>query len=526
MNHTKLISLFLTVTLLVACKPKAVVPEQYSEVPQTANIYPDYVGVTVPPNIAPLNFMVRDSLATAYVAQLQGGDAQLLAAAGEDGIVQMDSTEWRQLLTASRGADVTVTIYAKRPDGWVRFSPHVISVAEEPIDAFLSYRLIEPGYEVYRQMGLYQRNLTTFEQTPIYENNRMYDDDENHCVNCHNYRSGSTRDMLFHVRASHGGTVIVQDGKAHKVQIKDSTLLASAVYPSWHPRENLIAFSTNVTGQIFHVYHQEKIEVLDKGSDLLLYDVSANEISHVLRTSDDYETFPCWSPDGSTLYYCNAPMGHIVPSSLSDSIRNMLLTSRYADIRYNLMSIPFDAKTRRFGQPRLEVDAVSDSMSISVPRVSPDGRFVLYTRGSYGNFHIWHTSSDLWVKDLERDSCYALSEANSPDVDSFHSWSSNGRWFAVSSRRMDSNYTRIFLAYFDKEGRARKAFVLPQEDPEMNYLLLRSYNVPELTRDAVSISRRDLSECVLQTDGEPCTYRANPTAIIQLDGTTGASPKK
>ena len=511
--------------LFFGCNPKAEVPSQFAEAGSEASIYPDYTNIVVPPNIAPLNFIVRDSLATAYVAQLQGGGQELLAAATENGVMQMDTTAWRALLTASKGGDVEVSIYAKRPDGWVHFKPHKISVAEEPIDAFLSYRLIEPGYELYRQLGIYQRNLTTFDEVPVYENNREYNDGENHCINCHNYRMGSTESMLFHVRSNHGGTIIVQDGKAHKIQLKDSTIITSGVYPSWHPTENLVAFSTNKTGQAFHLYYPEKLEVMDERSDLLLYDVTKNEVSHILRTYNDLETFPCWAPDGRTLYYCTTNIKPLLDPSVPDSLTTQQLLLKFDSIRYNLMSIPFDPQTRSFGKPRLEVNASVENKSISVPRVSPDGRYVLYTKGDYGQFHIWHKSSDLWVKDLQTDSCYALTEANSPDVDSFHSWSSNSRWFVFSSRRMDGNYTRPFIAYFDKQGRAHKAFVLPQEDPEWNVLLLKSYNVPELTRDAVSIPMSELHRCIYETDGENATYKANPTAIVRLDGTTGASPK-
>ena len=516
----------ITVALLLsACKPKAEVPSQFTEADAEACIYPDYKDIVVPPNIAPLNFIVRDSAATAYVAQLQGGGQELLAGASDNGVIQMDSVEWRALLNASKGGDVEVNVYAQHPDGWVHFKAHKFSVAEEPIDSYLTYRLIEPGYELYRQLGIYQRNITTFEQVPVYENNREYADGENHCINCHNYRMGSTESMLFHVRANHGGTIIVQDGKAHKIQLKDSTIITSGVYPSWHPTENLVAFSTNKTGQAFHLYYPEKIEVMDERSDLLLYDVTNNEVSHIIRTADDLETFPCWSPDGRTLYYCSARRNHLLEPSLPDSTITQQLLLKFDSIRYNMMSIPFDPKTRSFGQPRMEVNAASENKSISVPRVSPDGRYILYTKGDYGQFHIWHTSSDLWVKDLQTDSCYALTEANSPDVDSFHSWSSNSRWFVFSSRRMDANYTRLFIAYFDKQGKAHKPFVIPQEDPEWNILLLKSFNVPELSRDAVRISMQDLHHCIYETEGENATYKPNPTAIVILDGTTGASER-
>jgi len=517
--------LYLTLFVIVGCKPKAEVPNQFVEVDAEARIYPDYKDVVVPPNIAPLNFIVSDSVATAFVAQLQGGGQEVLAAAAENGTVQMDSAQWRSLLIACKGSDISVNVYAKHPDGWVRFKPYKISVAEEPIDAFLTYRLIEPGYELYRQLGIYQRNITTFEEVPVYENNRQYNDGENHCINCHNYRMGSTESMLFHVRSNHGGTIIVQDGKVHKIQLKDSTIITSGVYPSWHPTENLVAFSTNKTGQAFHLYHSEKLEVMDEKSDLLLYDVTNNEVSHIIRTTDDMETFPCWASDGRTLYYCSAKRNYLLNPSLPDSLVTQQLLLKFDSIRYNLMSISFDPKTHSFGRPQVVVNAASENKSISVPRVSPDGRYILYTKGDYGQFHIWHKSSDLWVKDLQTDSCYALNEANSPDVDSFHSWSSNGRWFVFSSRRMDGNYTRPFIAYFDRQGRAHKAFVLPQEDPEWNILLLKSYNVPELSRDAVSISMQDLHHCIYETEGDSAIYKANPTAIIQLDGTTAASKK-
>lgn len=523
-RHAFIVNCILFVIFIASgCKPKAELPSQYVEVDAVAQIYPDYMDIVIPPNIAPLNFIVRDSSSTAYVAQLQGDGEVLLVAATEDGVMKMDSVGWRNLLNASKGGRIEVNIYANRPDGWVHFKPYKIDVAEEPIDTFLSYRLIEPGYELYRQLGIYQRNLTNFTEVPIYENNREYLDGENHCINCHNFRMGSTESMLFHVRANHGGTIIVQDGKARKIQLKDSTIITSGVYPSWHPTENLVAFSTNKTGQAFHLYHPEKLEVLDESSDLLLYDVTKNEVCHIIRTSDDMETFPCWSPDGHTLYYCSAKRNYLLDPSLPDSIINQQLLVKFDSIYYDLMSISFDPKTRSFGQPRMEVNASSENKSISVPRVSPDGRYILYTKGDYGQFHIWHKSSDLWVKDLQTNDCYPLTEANSPDVDSFHSWSSNSRWFVFSSRRMDGNYTRPFIAYFDKNGKAHKAFVIPQEDPEWNILLLRSYNVPELSRDAVRISMKELRQCIYQTEGENATYKQNPTAIVILDGTTGAS---
>lgn len=146
-------------------------------------------------------------------------------------------------------------------------------------------------------------------------------------------------------------------------------------------------------------------------------------------------------------------------------------------------------------------------LSASVPRVSPDGRWLLFTLGQFGQFHIWHKTSDLYVKDLHTGTVRPLTAANSDDVDSYHTWSSNGRWIVFSSRRDDGSYTRPYIAYFDADGRDHKAFMLPQEDPEHSLLLLKSYNVPELTRTPVGPSAEEFRHVIYDTDARPVSYK-------------------
>lgn len=248
----------------------------------------------------------------------------------------------------------------------------------------------------------------------------------------------------------------------------------------------------------------QKVEVLDYGSDILFYDVERNRLSNVLRTDDTMETFPAWSPDGKRLFYCAAPLPHF--NELPDSVkankdkRSDIVLASYQEVRYNLMSMDFDERTRTFGAPRVELDCAGQGKSCTVPRVSPDGRYVLFTLADYGQFHIWHKSSDLYVKDLQSGEVRPLSATNSPDVDSYHTWSSNGRWMIFSSRRDDGSFTRPYIAYFDKDGHSYKAFLLPQEDPEFNLLRMKSYNVPELTRDRVHITPEQFREAIYADD--------------------------
>lgn len=391
-----------------------------------------------------------------------------------------------------------MTVYAETDGTWQRYPEYTLHVAQEDIDPYLSYRLIEPGYELYRQVGLYQRNLTNFEVQTIYENNRAPEREDDHCVNCHNYQNYSTARMLFHVRGNHGGTILAENGKIRRLALKGDSILSAAVYPSWHPTKNLLVFSTNKTGQAFHTLDKQKIEVMDEASDLIFYDVDHNTVRNIIRTPGTLENFPCWSPDGRKVYYCAATLPDL--KTQPDSLHSRIIVNQYDSLRYNLMSIDFDERTQTFSNPQLVVDCVAMNKSVSVPRVSPDGRYLLFTLGDFGQFHIWHKSSDLYVKDLQTGRVYPLTEANSPDVDSYHTWSSNGRWIVFSSRRDDGSYTRPYIAYFDRQGRAHRAFMLPQEDPETNLLLMKSYNVPELTRDAVRYSPEDFKKAVYGPD--------------------------
>lgn len=491
--------------LCTGCRREVRLPDTYTPTEQEAVVYPDYTDIIIPPNIAPLNFIVRDAAANAFVAELKGREGSLLTAARADGKMCIDSAAWHDLLRRHTGADLELTVYARHANGWVKHPSSRLTVAEEPIDPYLSYRLIEPGYELYRQLGLYQRNLTNFDEEAIYENNRTYEQDHNHCVNCHNYQAYDTGRMLFHVRGNHGGTVVVHDGRAEKVALKHDSILTSGVYPSWHPTLPLVAFSTNRTGQAFHLKHTERIEVIDHASDLFLYDADRHTVRMIRHSRTELETFPCWNPTGDTLYYCTATVPAL--AEMPDSMYVAYLLPRYDSLRYDIRCLPFDARRRTFGAPVTVVACSEHEQSASVPRISPDGRYLLYTQGDYGQFHIWHKSSDLWVKRLGDDSpAYPLTATNSNDVDSYHTWSSNGRWIVFSSRRDDGNYTRPYIAYFDKQGQGHKAFLLPQADPEHNLLLLKSYNVPELTRHAVTVEPNAFRQVIYNTEAVPVRY--------------------
>ena len=438
-------------------------------------IYPDYAGVTVPCNIAPLNFKIRgaERIRAEFVA---GGEARFVAE-GRKGAIEIPPKKWRALLADADVAEVRVSAWsAAEPEG-VRYAPFRIIVSPEPIDERIAYRLIEPGYEGWLQMGIYQRDLTNFDEDVLVDNSV----NSTGCVNCHSFRDYSPDEMLLHARGKSGGTVFVRDGRMKKVDLASTPPLRQGVYPMWNPRGRYVAFSTNDTAQSFFGGHGQPIEVYDQSSDLMIYDTETGRMLTDERffSVARWETFPAWSPDGATLYFCSAEP------------RSMPLDRE--SVRYDLLRAEFDFATGALGE---RVDTLYDSRtaggSVSFPRVSPDGRYLMYTRADYGTFPVWHAEADLAVMDLCDGSEVDASALNSDEAESCHAWSSSGRWVVFASRREDGRYTRLYLASVSPDGEFGKPFLLPQRNPDQNAWRLKSYNVPEFVRGEVRLPRGEL----------------------------------
>jgi hypothetical protein len=280
---------------------------------------------------------------------------------------------------------------------------------------------------------------------------------------------------MFHLRAPNGGTLLTRNGITEKLATKTEKTVSNFVYPYWHPGGGHIAFSVNKISQMFHAVREKRIEVMDSESDLVVYDIERNEVltSDLISGPQFFETFPAFTPDGRSLVFCRAEAKK--------------MPAQFDSVRYNLCAIGFDAATGAFGN-RVDtlVHASAMNKSISFPRVSPDGKFLMYTLSDYGNFSIWHNEADLYLLDLETLESRRLDEVNSDRTESYHSWSSGGGWFVFSSRRDDGLYTRPYFARLDGTGKVSKPFMLPQKDPDFYLNLPESFNIPEFVSGRVS----------------------------------------
>ena len=493
----KKISIYLVALVLLSACHQVRIPASFTEVDKAPVIYPDYRDVTIPVNIAPLTFEVEGGCEE-MVARFSGDGHELVC--GGD-CVQPDMDDWRQLLSQTAGKTLDVEVYVRQGDQWQRYKPFRITVSKDSIDPWMSYRLISPSYVAYEELTLNQRCLENYDERVMVDNMLCGTEQKGQCVNCHHYQNYNPDEMQFHARQSFGGTVLVHDGKVRKINMRNDSILSAGVYPAWHPWLPVIVYSSNMTSQTFHTRHANKIEVFDAASDLIAYDIEKNELANIENDTTEFEVFPCWAPDGKTLYYCSA---HFVFNDTTNHEAQVI--TRAKEVKYNIYKKSFDPQSYRFGPREAVFLADSMDMSATLPRVSPDGRYLMFTLGRYGVFHIWHHEADLWLLDLQSGEARAMSEINSKDTESYHTWSSNGRWVVFSSRRDDGGYTRPFIAHIDGNGKGSKPFELPQADPDYHRQLVKSYNIPEFMRGPVKTTPQEFARVLKGSDGERVKY--------------------
>ena len=464
-------------------------------------IYPDYAGCRLPYNIAPCNFRILTP-ATRYRLEIRQGcetngtNSRTLYKQQGKNIVQLPLRRWQRWLYQAQGDTLWLALSLKQDGTWRDYAPYPLYIDSTAIAPYMTYRLIEPSYQLCSYLTIEERCLENFQTRNLYDNvmNQMA------CVNCHTSAWGDPNYSVYHTRFQRTGTFITVGGKLHRVDTRSNRFPQGGVYPAWHPDKRYIAFGTAAA---FPFVHSKDIvrrtEVYDSLGDIMVYDIYRNRIFSDARicTEEKEETFPYFSPDGRTLYFCQS----LTPPKDSAEEDPVDYSKK---IKYSLVGVAFDAETGAFGRMDTLVDAAESGGTVSFPRVSPDGRFLVFCLSDHGTFPIRHPESDLYILDLTAPGSGAYRRAsaddtgnlatariyrplageavNSDKTESYHEFSPNGsRWLMFSSKRDDGLYSRPYFCLIGDDGRASKPFMLPQKDPDFYLTFLKSYNVPVLS---------------------------------------------
>ena len=435
-------------------------------------IYPDYKEVTIPANIAPLNYRyamtgIRKARTTFTV------DGKSVTLKGQK--VEWRIARWKAFLAGAAGKTITVTAEAE-VDGKPVSDRWSVYVSEDPVDAYLTYRLIEPSYQMWNEVSIMERCVEDFRETAICD----YQHVNNACMNCHVHGQQRGDLSLFYVRGPGGGAILNRDGQLRKLTLNAPGMLSGTVYGEIHPSGRFGVFSTNIILPGLHTVAGDRMEVYDTASDLTVADFDRNLMVNVpyAARGDKFETFPCFSADGNSVFYC-----------IADSL---LVPRDIRGVKYDLVRADFDTETGVISE---QVDTVwsgrAHNASVCHPKASPDGKWLMFTVSDYGTFPLYHIECTLWLLDLETGEARALDEVKGDKSDTYHSWSSDSHWFVFASKRGDGQYGKPYFSYINADGHATKPFVLPQKSSRFYDYNFKSYNIPDLGRASTGVTARD-----------------------------------
>jgi tetratricopeptide (TPR) repeat protein len=173
-----------------------------------------------------------------------------------------------------------------------------------------------------------------------------------------------------------------------------------------------------------------------------------------------------WSPDSRTIVFARAE----AKDSYAPGVPMALFANdpNETQIQYDLYRIPFN--DGRGGTPELIAGASANGMSNNFPKVSPDGRWIVFVQCRNGQ--LMRPDSQLYIVPVGGGVARRM-RCNTPLMNSWHSFSPNGRWLVFSSKSR-SPYTQMFLTHIDEEGNDSPAILI-----ENATAANRAVNIPE-----------------------------------------------
>jgi Flp pilus assembly protein TadD len=173
-----------------------------------------------------------------------------------------------------------------------------------------------------------------------------------------------------------------------------------------------------------------------------------------------------WSPRGDSIVFARAEARDPYPPGAAPAVRAN--DPAETQIRYDLYRIPFNGG--RGGVPEPVAGAAGNGMSNSFPKVSPDGRWIVFVQSR--NSQLMRPDGQLYIVPFEGGAARRM-RCNTPLMNSWHSFSPNGRWLVFSSKSL-SPYTQMFLTHIDQDGNDSPA-ILVENATAAN----RAVNIPE-----------------------------------------------
>ncbi|MCY1722640.1 tetratricopeptide repeat protein [Prolixibacteraceae bacterium Z1-6] len=214
---------------------------------------------------------------------------------------------------------------------------------------------------------------------------------------------------------------------------------------------------------------------------LALYDIEKKEFK-ALRGADDtmfVQSNSHWAPDNKTIYFARSKAIQRKESGMTfgtgiydinkfQAVRDSFLKGK-KHFKFDLMKLAFNNGAG--GKPEYIPGASQNDKSNYFPKISPDGRWMIFCQAE--DYMLLQPDSKLYIMPTDGSAVPRVMNCNTNNMNSWHSWSPNGKWIVFSSKYFGA-YTQLFLAHVDENGMDAPPVWL-----EYFYVNNRAANIPE-----------------------------------------------
>lgn len=413
-----------------------------------------------------------------------------------------DSRAWQAMKKRSVTAPVEVRITGLDKDGSSEVSHGAVRImtSSDPVGAPIFYRDVplmpsETEKGVIKPLDPKAVNLIQWRLRSIGKTQSTVVLEGMHtCANCHSFsRDGKTMGIDMDGPQNDKGLYAV-------VPIHPQTTITSREMVSWNPTQdrqfkfNRVGFMSQVSpdgrfvltmltstnrppGNNYYVANFKDykfLQVFYPTRGILYWYDRATGQRHPLPGADDpayVQTNGVWSPDGKYVVFARARA--VEPYRPDGKMAAYPNDPNEIQIQYDLYRVPFNGGRGGVAEPI--IGASENGMSNSFPKISPDGRWIVFVEAKNGE--VMRPDGKLYIVPAQGGTARCLT-ANMSPMNSWHSWSPNGRWLVFSSKARGP-YTKMFLTHIDEEGNDSPAILI-----ENSTAANRAVNLPEFVNIA------------------------------------------
>ncbi len=363
-----------------------------------------------------------------------------------------------------------------------------IATSEDPVGAPIFYRDVPLAPAVTQKgtiapLGDYAVALIGWRLRDVTRpESRLLFDNVPTCTNCHSFsRDGTTLGMDLDGPQGDKGSYVVAP-LAREMVVEEKDVISWNDFSGKPQGKKTIGFLSRVSpdGQYVATTLNEEMFVTNfldyrflqvfypTRGILGYYSRSTGEIE-ALPGADDPRFVHCdpvWTPDGEHLIFARAQArdAYAKDGTLPERANDPAETQ----IQYDLYRVPF--RGGEGGEPEPVAGASDNGMSNTFPKVSPDGKWIVFVQCRNGQ--LMRPDSTLWIVPAEGGTARRM-RCNTRLMNSWHSFSPNGRWMVFSSKA-NTPYTQMFLTHLDPQGNDSPAVLIPDSTAAN-----RAVNLPE-----------------------------------------------